>query len=369
MDSIIRVDNSIVETENTDTRIVDVNLSKVDKAKAAAVLSEVVECFAINKGKMPPIESEKRYYLDLTKEMKEKLSTGECWFTEKSATGNAMGQLRHRVDGRSEIYANPDIVAEDVPTQLSSCEKSLSNSIQQIALQQQMAELSKQLDKIQSAVNRIEIGQMDDRFAKIDAAEKTLRLAYVAEDLNNRNALINQAIPLLQEGSESIKRVIVRRINEFEPIPSKDWQIKAKMWLSPTNYIDKVNQQFDNIQTCFDYYDKAQKLAAMAFMMIDELKAMEEVLFQEEKFIKTLNIAKLKTMQNLHYNIDFSGEWFYSPQAYLDEKRIQYLDFYNEKYNHLLIEATGKQILEVLENDQTGRPGQITEEEQVCEEE
>ena len=43
MDSIIRVDNSIVETENTDTRIVDVNLSKVDKAKAAAVLSEVVE--------------------------------------------------------------------------------------------------------------------------------------------------------------------------------------------------------------------------------------------------------------------------------------------------------------------------------------
>ena len=122
MDSIIRVDNSIVETENTDTRIVDVNLSKVDKAKAAAitVLARLLECFAINKEKMPPIESstEKRYYLDLTKEMKEKLSTGECWFTEKSATGNAMGQLRHRVDGRSEIYANPDIVAEDVPTQL-----------------------------------------------------------------------------------------------------------------------------------------------------------------------------------------------------------------------------------------------------------
>lgn len=353
MGELIKVNNEIVESEEKESRIVDINLADFDKNKAAIVLSQIVDEFKIAKEKLPDVKSETRYYLDLTKEMKDKLESGECWFTEKTANGHAMGQLRHRVDGKSVIFANPDIKAEDVAVKTGGNSKSLSDGVYQVALQQQMAEMSKQIAEIKKSVVRIEVGQMDDRLAKIDAGEKTLRLAYATEDVEKRNMLIGQALPLLQEGSESIKRVVSRRLSEFEAVPQKGSALKLKMWLSPTNYVEKKNHEFDEIQTCFEYYDKAQKLSAMACLMMNEPKAMEEVFFQQENFIHQLPVWKLKSMKNLHYNIDFSNEWFSSPKNFVDEKRLEYLDFSNGNYDHMLIEVSGEQLLEVLDNDKT----------------
>ena len=349
-DLIVLEKNELLDEPKED-RVVSINLVNTNKGKAAALLGQIIDCFQLAKESFGDIEPEKRYYLDLTKEMKEKLEKGECWFTEKSANGKPMGQLRHIVDGKNVIMANPDIIAEQVPVAKPADPKQLSNSVYQMALQQQMAEMSKQIAAIQSTVVRIEEGQMDDRFAKIEAGEKTLRLAYKTEDEENRNKLVSNAIPMLQEGSEAIKKVIERRIKDFEEIPSRGRALKMKMWLTPNNYVEKVNKAFDDIQTCFDYYDRAQRLTAMACMMINEPAAMEEVFFQQEKFIKSLELWKLKAMKNLHYNIDFSKEWFSSPKSFLDDTRLQYLDFSNESYDRVSIELEGQQLLEVMNDD------------------
>lgn len=354
MGELIKVErHEITEVEDQESRIVSIDLTSADKGKAAALINQVVDCYQILKEKLPEVEPEKRYYLDLTKEMKDKLEKGECWFTEKAANGKPMGQLRHRIDGKNVIMANPDVVVENVPVASKTDPRQLSEGVYQMALQQQIAEMSQQLDEIQHAVKRIEEGQMDDRFAKIEAGEKTLRLAYKSTDEKTRRELVANAVPMLQEGSEAIKKVIVRRLNGFEQIPAKSGRLKLKMWMSPTNYVDRKNKEFDEIQTCFEYYDRAQKLTAIACMMLEEPGAMEEVFFQQEKFIKSLETDKLRSIENIHYNIDFSGEWFYSPRRFLDDTRLQYLDFTKENYDIVSIEVTGKQMLEVFENDQT----------------
>lgn len=364
MGELIKVEkHEITETENQESRIVSIDLTNADKGKAALLLNQVVDCYQIHKNKMPDIKLEKRYYLDLTKEMKDKLEKGECWFTEKAANGKPIGQLRHRVDGKNVIMANPDVIAEQVPVAPNTDHRKLSEGVYQMALQQQIAEMSQQLDEIQHAVKRIEEGQMDDRFAKIEAGEKTLRLAYRSADEKTRKELVANAVPMIQEGSEAIKKVIIRRVNGFEQIPSKRSRLKLKMWMSPTNYVDKKNREFDEIQTCFEYYDRAQKLTAIACMMLEEPGAMEEVFFQQEKFIKSLETRKLKSIENIHYNIDFSGEWFYSPRRFLDETRLQYLDFTKENYDAVSIEVTGQQMLEVLKDDKTARSEAETAEE------
>ena len=363
MNELITVEKYEIEEEAKDNRVVKIDLTSTDKGRAATLLNQIVDGFQIMKDQITDIEPEKRYYLDLTKEMKDKLEKGEAWFTEKAANGKPMGQLRHRVDGKNVIMANPDIIAEQIPVKPKTDPRQMSNSIYQAALQQQMADLSQKMDEIQHVVKRIEEGQMDDRFAKIEAGEQTLRLAYRATDEKSRKELVANAIPMLQEGSESIKKVIKRRLNEFEQIPSKGRALKLKMWMSPTNYVDKKNREFDDIQNCFEYYDRAQKLTAIACMMMNEPGAMEEVFFQQEKFINSLNTAKLKSMENLHYNIDFSGEWFYSPRAFLDGTRLQYLDFTNENYDVVSIEVSGQQMLEVLNHDQDAGSEERTEEE------
>ena len=352
-----------VEAEEKESRVVSIDLTETDKGKAAVLLNQIVDCFQIMKDKVSDIEPDKRYYLDLTKEMRNKLESGEAWFTEKTANGKPMGQLRHRVDGKNIIMANPDVVVKKAPVTTKADPKQISNNIYQMALQQQMAEMSHQIDVIQKAVVRIEQGQMDDRLAKIEAGEKTLRLAYRAKNEENRKELVANAIPLLQEGSEAIKKTIVRRLEAFDSIPSKGRTLRLKMWTSPTNYVDKKNREFDEIQTCFEYYDKAQRLTAMACLMMNEPAAMEEVFFQQEKFIRDLKTYKLKSMENLHYNIDFSGEWFYSPRAFLDETRLQYLDFAKENYDVVSLEVYGEQMLEVLDYDQDERSEIRTEEE------
>ena len=364
MDEIIKVEkNEFLEAEEKDYHALSINLTNADSGKAAALLNQVIDGFQILKDRMPEIDQEKRYYLDLTKEMKDKLENGEAWFTEKAANGKRMGQLRHRVDGKNVIMANPDIIEEQIQSVPKGDSQRLSNGLYQMALQQQMVEMSRKMDEIQHTVKRIETGQMDDRFAKVEAGEQTLRLAYRATDETTQKKLIANAIPQLQEGSEAIKKVIRRRLNEFEAIPSKGRSMRLKMWMSPTNYIERKNKEFDCIQDCFEYYDRAQKLLAISCMMLEEPGSMEEVFFQQEKFIKSLDTWKLKSMKYLHYNIDFTGEWFYSPEDYLNGTRLQYLDLINENYDMVSIEVTGRQMLEVLENDQDTRPEEGTEEE------
>ena len=172
MDELIKVEKyEIADKEEKESRIVKINLTSADKGRATALLGQIVDGFQILKDKLPEVEPGKRYYLDLTKEMKDKLESGEAWFTEKAANGKPMGQLRHRVDGKNVIMANPDIVAEQAPIAPKGDPKQLSNGIYQMALQQQMVEMSHKMDEIQRVVKSIETGQMDDRFAKIDAGE------------------------------------------------------------------------------------------------------------------------------------------------------------------------------------------------------
>lgn len=351
MDKIIKREEKNKDSESTELRRRDVNLAGFDKNQATILLGKIIEAYDIVKDNIPEVEPEKRYYLDLTKEMKDKLGSGECWFTEKKDSGRAMGQLRHRVDGKNKIFANPDIIEEKVSDQLPTNNKSLSESLYQVALIQQMQDISEQIDEIGKSVKNIEIGQMDDRIAKIEAGEDQLRQAYVMEENNNRNNSVHQAIALLQEGSKAMERVIERKVREFEPIPSKERSLKIKMWLSPNNYVDKKKSDFNEIQTYFEYYTKAKQLSAAAYLMINEPNAMEQVLFEQQTFINKLPLDNIKSIKYLYYNIDFSKEWFSSPKSYVDESRYQYLDLLNENYDHMVIEVTGKQIVEVLEND------------------
>lgn len=353
MEELITVEKyELDENRENDNRIVKIDLTNADKGMAAALLNQVIDGFHIAKEKMSEVQPEKRYYLDLTKEMKDMLEKGEAWFTEKGENGKPMGQLRHRVDGKNVIMANPDIVEENINISSGVDPKQMSNAVYQMALQQQMAEISHKMDEIQNTVKLIEEGQMDDRYAKIEAGENSLRLAYRATDEKNRKELIANAIPLLQEGSEAVKKAIIRRIDNFDRIPSKGNVLRLKMWMSPTNYIEKKNREFDSIQNCFEYYDRAQRLTAVACLMMDEPGAMEEVFFQQEKFINSLDTEKLRSIKNLYYNIDFSNEWFYSPKEFLDNTRLQYLDFSKQNYNVVSIEVTGQQMLEVINNDQ-----------------
>lgn len=340
------------ESEEKDNRIVKIDLTNADKGMAAALLNQVVEGYQIIKDKMNEVQPKKRYYLDLTKEMEEKLEKGEAWFTEKGENGKPMGQLRHRVDGKNVIMANPDIVEENISITPGVDPKQMSNAVYQMALQQQMAEISHKMDEIQNTVKLLEEGQMDDRFAKIEAGENALRLAYRATDEKNRKELVANAIPLLQEGSEAVKKAIIRRLDDFDRIPSKGSALRLKMWMSPTNYVERKNREFDSIQNCFEYFDRAQRLTAVACLMMEEPGAMEEVFFQQEKFINSLDTEKLKSMSHLYYNIDFSNEWFYSPRDFLDNTRLQYLDFSKQNYNVVSIEITGQQMLEVFDHDQ-----------------
>ena len=133
---------------------------------------------------------------------------------------------------------------------------------------------------------------------------------------------IKNAMPLLAEGTESVKRAFIRRVNDFEAIPESKLIIYGKMVISTGNYKDKKDREIDDINEHFMFISAAHELMAAAGVILEAPDAVSEVFNHEAEFLGTIDKKKIASIANMHPELDVSNEWFTNPTGFIEEKNV-----------------------------------------------
>ena len=350
---ILRRKDEIVEQQEpevTPLQYIEVRLTDIDAAKAKNILAQAVQQAGIAKDAVKALSKDTMYVLDIPKKIQKGLETGKFTFMQKKDTGENLTAIYEIVDGKKSLFAN--LTAKEVQVVNERAVRDLSQSVQQLALQQQMAVVLNEIEDVHKTVVLIEQGQKDDRFAEIKAGCDQLRMALKTADEEKRNRMIENAMQTITSGSSKIQLALSRRITDFEAVPNNDIGVYWKMLTSHKLYIDKKDAEYDEIGEYFEYYETASKFLAYASLMEDEPERVEEITRLHGEFIGSLDAAKLKTISKLHPEESFDSEWYMNPQGYIEETRQEYIDFIDGNYDYMSIEATGAQLLEVLEDEE-----------------
>lgn len=342
------VERTSYEVLDTNERI-EVDFDEIDKSRVGVYLANILELIDAKANSPKDIQPEKRYYLDISRELQEMMDRGEAWFTEKKENGKAIAQLRHiDKDGYNRIFTYPPIKEENLAKVNESAPT--GPDMYQIALMQQVAEISEEIKEVRKAVEHMHIDIQNNTLAKIESAYTQLLLADAVSNPITRANQINNAIQTLSEGTLEIKKALETRLERFEKIPGREINIYIQMF-KHKDYIGEKQRELEEICKLFDYFDKAGKIHVRACMMLNEPDAARAAAKLHNEQFKSLKLSKIKSVQNILSRNAIKDEWYMSPEIYLDTvERNQHL-LETQSNNGLTIAITGEQLMEAMSNE------------------
>ena len=343
MNEIIeRIPNELADS----TERIELDLTEIDKGKAEAYLANVHKLIKTKANTPTDIQQEKSYYLDITKELQEMMDRGEAWFTEKKDNKKAIAQLRHiDEDGHNRIFTYPTIKEEDMPKVNEGAPT--GPDMYQMALMQQIAEISEEIKEVRKAVEYMHIDIQNNTLAQLASAYTQLLLADPVSNPITRVNQINNAIQTLSEGKLEIKKALETRLERFERVPSRDFNIYIKM-LKHKDYLGEKRRELEEICKLFDYFDKAGKLHIRACMMLNEPEAARMAAKLHAEQFGTLMLSNVKTVSNVFSLDSIENEWYMSSELYLENTDSSQRLLETQRDNGITIALTGKQLMEAI---------------------
>lgn len=220
MDEIIKVQNEIIESPSNSVEsfqpekelLVVEDLPHIPfKQLVNSILQRVSIGDVISK-----IESETEYVVQVPLKFKEAFEKGEVFIAQNKDTLQLIPQLaKYNDKGKYEFVGPMDMIERKAIT--GAPLQGIADRYQNIAMQQQMAQLSELMEKTHETVRRIEQGQYDDRIGHLIAGKNMICLALSNPDHINE-AELNSGREQLQIGCAQIGQTIYRRASEFKKI-------------------------------------------------------------------------------------------------------------------------------------------------------
>lgn len=339
------------EVFDTNERI-ELDFDEIDKGKAEAYLFNILELINAKENTPTDIEPKTRYYLDIPKELQEMMDRGEAWFTEKKKNGKAIAQLRHYdKEGHDRIFTYPTIKEEKLANLNDNAPK--APDVYQMALMQQVAEISEEIKEVRKAVEHMHIDIQNNTLAKIESAYNQLLLADSVSNPIVRANQINNAIQTLSEGKLEIKKALETRLNNFEKVPGKNLNLYIKMFTNK-DYIGEKQRELAEICRLFEYFDKAGMLHVHACMMLNEPESARAAAKLHNAQFNSLRLSNIETVSKILTSDSIEDEWFISPEAYIDNVEKQQLLLEDQRSNGITLVLTGEQLMEAIGNGTEG---------------
>ena len=209
-----------------------------------------------------------------------------------------------------------------------------------------MAQLSERIEETYQTVEMIERGQQDDRVAFIEAGRKEIMLALTLHDENDKNEQMRLGIHNLLLGREQIGKAMVRRIENFEPLPESRVVLFLNT-LAHSNYQNKKDDEIENIQECYEMYLQATKMIAGTYAYKGEMTAVEQTFEDGIAFLDDIDFGKLKSIELAHRGVDLDDMFYNHALWYMEIEKKQFLES-GKLYDYVAVEVTGDRLLEVL---------------------
>lgn len=339
------------EIELRDPSPVCVDVSLLDSGKAKALVGQVLQGVKLASDMIAEIASSPEateYVLRIPKGIQEGLDSGTYKLMQKR-TGELVGEVLQKSANSNRMVVKQKLEVVERTTSHVVDTGSLMTDLTSIAIQQQMAEISAQLDEMIDIAKRIEQGQQNDRFALIQAAEELLGLAAVTGDDNERRSLIRKAQARLVEGANKVSLAIGELIQSVESVPKSEAAITWKMLFTHGNYYEKMDEWFDRVQESFEMLEKAYGLLVLCAIATDEPDQINALLDGFASKIRGMDTRRLLSMGHLHPEVDFSGEWFADSKGYITARKEDALLIAGGEY--IDVKLTGRMLMEAIEDE------------------
>ena len=116
--------------------------------------------------------------------------------------------------------------------------------------------------------------------------------------------------------------------------------------ISTGSYLDKRDNEYDEIQEYFDLYLQATRMLAGSYAVIGDTENAQRVFDMSVDKIKGIDYSKLKTIEYAHQGADFNRIYENADEYLIEEKAVCLEEA--KEYDTLSISVSGDYLLEVI---------------------
>lgn len=312
------------------------------------ILANLVQLIDIGKA-VGEVEKKIEYVVRIPAKYREQFETGEVFINKNLKSGVEWPTLMKRTeDGRKRFVDNLPIQQKEFVQ--NNPFHDICKDFNNIYIQQQLQSISESLKEIEEKVQLVIKGQQDDRVAHIEAGRKEIMLGLSCNDENAKQIHIENGRKLLILGWSQLEKELETRVAAFKPISSNKALILAREAFSMTgSYCDKKDDEYGEIDNCYELYHRATYMLAMSWAITGELDALQNTFNESISFMKNLDTSSIKTIEHIHGRSDLSEE-FYNYAIEDLKKEMKICLEVAEDYDYLEIEVVGDKLLEVIKD-------------------
>lgn len=289
------------------------------------------------------IEKSAEYVVQIPTKYKDAFDAGEVFINKNKKTGIEWPTLMRKTDNGQYRFVG-DLPIKQQEFYRGNPFQEICINYHNIVTQQQLAEISQSIVETYQIVKMIERGQQDDRIALIDAGREQVLLAMTMTDENEKKEMLRVAARDLLVGKEQIGKALMCRVEAFESIPDSDLKIFLNT-LKDGNYLNKKDDEIEDIQECYSLYVEATKMLAAIFAYSGETAAVEQTFSRSIDFLQQINFEDLKSIEHSHKGVCFNDWFFNHPVEYIEIEKTSFIES-SKDYDFLQIELTGEKLLE-----------------------
>ena len=307
-----------------------------------AFLEMFVNTFEVGKDLKKVINPDTVYVAKFPPDLLKKMEEHDLRFLKDKVTGEILPELYDYTD--KHIGGKVRLEMKGIPN--SQDITNLGSSISNLLEQQRYDALISEMKSIHAASKRIERGQDNDRFAKVEAGRNMFQQALrIVDDNDLKRKMIVNAIALLNEGRALIEKTIIEKLNVIEGVP-KNLIVRTWKIFIGDGYLEDKRSEYRSIQEYFYYYCMALEPLAYAYYSLSQTQLIEEVLLESKGVLEHPRLEVLRSFEPLLSEKPSENVWYLNADKY--EKEL--MEAYSEN-KPIEISITGQQLLEAIDNE------------------
>lgn len=246
------------------------------------------------------IKKGSKYVVQIPMEYQKAFDEGKILINQNSKTGVKWPSLYEKLpSGKRKFVCNLPIDEESFiqGNPFSDMVQEYNN----IYLQKMIRKLDEKMQETLDIVQEIKLGQWADRVADLKAGSDMLMRTMDLKDVEERRLDIANARQLLTSAQRKILEGFKILVTRYKPISDIKW-VREVCEALHEGYLDRKQDEFDDIQECYSLYIDATMMVAYSYLVTGNRDIARSVFENAETNIKELGLDfdAVKTLGYIH---------------------------------------------------------------------
>lgn len=295
------------------------------------------------------IERGSEYVVQVPLKFKEAFEKGEVFISQNKDTLQLRPQLsKYNSEGKYEFVGPMDMIERK--TFAGDPLHSIADRYQNMAMQQQLNQISELLEMANETVQRIEQGQYADRKGLLVAGKNMICRALSDPEHIDFDEL-KKGREQLELGRSQFGETIITLASNFKKI-SKHKIIRFFQLFPHGNYYDLLDEDYKRIEECYECFFQGTRMLAASYAICGDTANASLVFDQANATIAKIDFDRVKGISYIHPK---EKDWIFDTATqYIDNSKVACLED-AKKYELISVKVSGQELLEAYEHGEEQR--------------